>query len=79
MPSHFEEIYEGKKTFELRENNRDFSVGDTLELQEYNLDESGILGYTGRKISVIVTHIFHGGKLGLAPNYCIMSIKVLED
>lgn len=33
---YFSQIWEGKKTFEVRKNDRDFQPGDTLALKEYN-------------------------------------------
>lgn len=35
-PYYFEEVWNGTKTFEVRKNDRDFRVGDTLILQEYD-------------------------------------------
>jgi len=49
-PEYFEEILTGKKTFEVRKNDRDYKVGDTLILKEFKLigiDDK--LNYTGRQ------------------------------
>lgn len=35
LPKYFEEILAGKKPFEIRFNDRNFKVGDRVELQEY--------------------------------------------
>lgn len=58
----------GLKKFELRKNDRDFSIGDILYLEE---TVNGI--YTGRKMEPIeIKYIFHGGRYGLEKDYCII-------
>jgi hypothetical protein len=71
LPQYFKEVSKGNKTWELRENDRNFQVGDILILQEYDLDK----GYTGDEYRAKVKYIFHGGKYGLDKDYCIMSIE----
>lgn len=68
-PEYFTDVTDGKKTFELRKNDRDFKVGDTLILQEYNED------YTGRATKVKVTYMLKGGNYGLDKDYVILGIK----
>ena len=66
---YFEDVKNGRKTFELRKNDRDFKVGDTLLLEEYNGD------YTGRFIKVIITYLLRGGNYGLDKDYVILCIN----
>jgi hypothetical protein len=70
-PEHYQEVADGRKTFELRLNDRPYAVGDTLLLQEYEPLEHA---YTGRALRVLVTHILRGGEW-LTPGYVCMSIK----
>ena len=53
-PEYYEPISTGAKTFEIRENDRNFNVGDILRLKEYN---PATESYTGREAPVIVSYI----------------------
>lgn len=73
LPSYFEDVVSGKKTFEIRKNDRDYKVGDLLALNEYTETEEYI-GYTGRHCVVKVDYILDNSAF-LAENYIAMSIK----
>lgn len=74
-PEFFTAIVEGKKTFEIRVNDRDFKVGDILILREWhNLLEK----YTGRIVSRKVTYITQGA-FGLPDDICVMSLKFMDS
>ena len=72
----FEDIWTGKKKFELRKNDRNFQVGDTLRLFEYDhqLGEN-----TERSTVMRVTYILgnEAVEFGLKPGYVIMGIEPL--
>jgi hypothetical protein len=64
---YFEEKINGVKDWEIRENDRDFKVDDTVFFNEVVGDEP-----TGRTIKFCrITGIFHGGPYGLQTGYCI--------
>jgi Domain of unknown function (DUF3850) len=71
---HFQDVWTGHKTFEIRWNDRGFQVGDTLVLKEYVANDGY---YSGRKIEACVTHILPSEKFlsGIKPGYVVMSIK----
>jgi len=79
-PSYFQEVWDGWKTFELRERrNRLFRVGDELLLKEF--DEIG-RKYTGRECLVKVNNLLsgdsiHGQRFGLQPGFVCMAISRL--
>lgn len=69
-PEFFEAVFTGAKTFELRVNDRNFQVGDTVHLREFD-DRKGF--YTGREIKKRITYIADGVGPG-----CIAPLKGLS-
>lgn len=70
LPEYYRAIERGKKTFEIRFNDRNFQEGDMLELREWF---GG--AYSGRYIRAEVTYILDD------PEYCkegyvVLGIKV---
>lgn len=53
-PEYFRAVMEERKTFEIRENDRDFKVGDQLILEEWD-HQAG--GYTGARVSRLVKYV----------------------
>ena len=81
---YFEAQVKGLKTFELRKNDRNFQVGDSLKLNEFNgWGPMAGYHYTGRYCLVNIIHIlteemcddFLGG---LKDGYCILGTKLLH-
>ena len=72
-PEYFRAIKDGRKTFEIRKNDRNFQVGDTLLLQEYMPDEGE---FTGRDILVAVNYILDGFS-GLQDGYVAIGISII--
>ena len=73
-PEPFGQIVAGRKTFELRRNDRGFQVGDRLRLQEFNPHSSE---YTNREFHVRVCYMIEGPSEfgGVEDGFCIMAIK----
>ncbi len=71
-PRYFSDVLSGKKTFELRKDDRGFDVGDILHLREFDPKT----GYTGRECRRIVTYILRGGCAAIPSfdGYVIMSL-----
>lgn len=53
-PKFFKEVQSGNKPFEIRKNDRDFWVGDTLLLQEFDPEKSE---YTRNELERTITYI----------------------
>lgn len=70
---YFVMVFMGRKTFEVRKNDRGFKIGDTLILQEGDLNGKEWIA-TGRTLARKVTSIVHGGQFGVKEGYCVMSI-----
>lgn len=74
-PSFFHDVRYGNKTFEVRKCDRDFRVGDTLILQEWDPKTKE---YTGQSEQCEVTYLLHGGQFGIEDGYCVMAIRIIE-
>jgi len=69
---YFNLILHGKKSWELRKDDRDFEPGDELLLREFDKLE---LNFTGRILHRKVDYIFKAGQFGLEDGYVIMSLS----
>lgn len=74
LQPYFNDVKSGSKTFEIRKNDRNFEIGDTILLQEYH---DG--GYTGAVIRRIITYVLiDAEQFGLMDEYAILGIKELK-
>ena len=75
-PKFFEAVMEGRKTFELRRDDRGFEVGDVLQLQEWS-PETG--AFTGRSVSRRVTYLVRNApEFGLQPGFVVLGLAEVE-
>lgn len=65
----FEDVKNNVKTFELRKNDRNYKVGEILELHEYEAGEE-----TGRTCRKLITYMLKEFT-GLQDGYCILGLK----
>lgn len=68
---YFDSMLKLQKTFEIRKNDRNYQINDTLILKE--IDENKV--YTGRELIVKVTYIYKSPIHGLKLGYCIMAVR----
>ena len=68
---YYNHILSGEKTWELRRNDRNFKIGDTLE---FVIVENDIIIRTSPERFDIV-YLFFPDELGIMIDYCIMTIK----
>lgn len=78
-PAYFAAVERGHKTFEIRENDRGFAVGDILLLREWvppplDLDGTTLVGggYTGRSCTRTVTYLTDFGQ---RPGFVVLAMK----
>lgn len=69
---YYEDVKSGKKSFELRKNDREYKQGDILRMLEYAEGE-----WTGREMVAEVTYLLKD-YAGLEEGYCIMALKVCD-
>ncbi len=70
-PIFFEAICSGKKTFEVRKNDRNFQEGDILHLKEFDPEKQA---YSGTSKLKKVTYVMRGGNFGIDPEYCVLGL-----
>ncbi|KAE8756740.1 DUF3850 domain-containing protein [Paraburkholderia madseniana] len=81
-PRFFDAIRLGTRTHELRRNDRDFQVGDLLELREYEFSMSR---YTGRTCIAEITSITSTREPcavsdeALHRDFCILSVRLITS
>lgn len=73
LPRYFEPILDGKKTFEIRKNDRGYKLGDKIILQEWDKDE-----YSGREIHADIKYILNEEFEGLKKGYVAFSIGIYK-
>lgn len=67
-PEYFGPLADGRKTFEVRLDDRGFAVGDVLWFREYILET----GLTGRDVRKRVTYVLSG--MGLEAGFVCMGL-----
>lgn len=72
LTDNFKDVVGRRMTYQLRKDDRDFSLGDILYLQEF---QDGY--FTGRAQVCKVNHIVRHGE-GIAKDYVLLNIKLLS-
>ncbi len=72
----FDALLRGKKTAELRKDDRGFDLGDTLLLREYRPVSAS---YTGRAALFEITHIMNQEVFGLKTGYVMLSLRPIPS
>ena len=78
----FQAVWDRKKTFEFRKDDRGFAVGDVLILKEWDpshgrqpwADGPLRADYTGREVTVEVTFVLRG-EFGVPEGYAVLSFR----
>ena len=77
-PEYFEVIFDGRKRFDVRDDDRGYKVGDTLHLREWCPDKRR---HTGRAVGARIDYILNLGKIRGAGVYCtvVLSLSRVVD
>jgi len=70
-PEYYKAVRDGRKTFEIRKNDRNFKVGDHLTLKEYDPETAN---YTGEELTVSVSYIMDNQPF-VPEGFVVMSIE----
>lgn len=74
---YFNEVYTGRKTFEIRKNDRDYKENDVLILREYYPQNEKESSYR-RTIVAKVTYLLSETEFN-KEGYVVMAIRVLDN
>jgi len=78
LPQFLARILSGQKTFEIRKNDRDYQVGDTLFLQEHNPDSKIQWAVPSRQQSARV-EVVYISSFAQQEGYIVMGVKLLSE
>lgn len=70
-PEYFDALWDGRKSFEFRDNDRGFEVGDLLDLRGWDPKAAD---YTGDMLLRRVTFLLQGPAFGLPEGKVILSL-----
>jgi hypothetical protein len=71
-PEYWHEVRRGSKNFELRLDDRNYQVGDQLNLNLFHPEN----GYLGNDCLIrYVSYKLNGGQFGLQDGYCILGLS----
>jgi hypothetical protein len=68
---------DGRKTFEVRINDRAFQTGDILRLVKIN--DKGLYVGPPYTIEKRITYILQGGQFGIEPRYCVLGLGPVAE
>jgi hypothetical protein len=69
-PEYFQPVLDGRKTFEIRRDDRPFAVGDELWLREYEPSK----GHTGRSCSRRITYVLRDYP-EIKDGFCVLGLE----
>lgn len=70
-PDYFDPVLRGRKTFDIRKNDREFQEGDLLTLMEYDPSKNE---YSGKFVTYRAGYILQG-MFGLPDDVCVISLQ----
>jgi hypothetical protein len=74
-PQYFKDICSGLKTFEVRKDDRNYQVGDSLLMLEWVPETES---YTGLFSNFRIIYKLEGGQFGIEKEYCCIGIAPIS-
>lgn len=72
----FQDVWNEEKSFEIRNNDRNFQIDDLLLLQEYDANNNK---YSGREILCDITYILYDFEVeGIMTGFCVIGISIVK-
>ncbi len=76
---YFDAVADGRKTFEVRRNDRAFQTGDVIERARMDNEgryySHGSDGHLSRvTLRKRITYLLQGGQFGIEPGYCVLGL-----
>ena len=71
-PACFRAVEASQKTFDVRQDDRHFEVGDALILEEYEPETEQ---YTGRRTTRWISYVLRGGQFGIEAGWCVLGFS----
>lgn len=76
LARYYDAVADGRKTFEVRRNDRAFQTGDELLLERWEETKYGLTESSPRQLlKVKITYLLQGGQFGIEPAYCVLGFK----
>ena len=77
-PEWFNPLWEGRKPFEVRFNDRDYQKDDILNIREF---DPGIGEYSGRMVKTDITYVLTDPEhpFKLPDGYCVLGLRVIYN
>lgn len=70
---YYDAVVEGRKTFEVRLNDRAFQTGDIVRL--IKVDDKGFFTRDPPySVEYRITYLLQGGQFGIEPRYCVLGL-----
>ncbi|MEG2510420.1 MAG: DUF3850 domain-containing protein [Chryseobacterium sp.] len=71
---YFDDVFHRRKDFEVRENDRNFQVGDRVQLIEIVPE-----GRPQRYVIKDIKYILYGGQFGIVPGWVVLGLSEITD
>lgn len=71
-PACFRAVEEGRKPFDVREDDHRYEVGDALVLREYEPETEQ---YTDRRTVRWISYLLRGGRFGIEAGWCVIGFS----